>query len=268
MDEIIIGEKKYISSKQAAKATGYAKDYVGQLCREGRVPARLVGRSWYVLESAIQDHRFGNPINEQVDTEQKVPASESTHLPTWASPRYEALETESLPSVNRLRDEEKPVELVDVKENGSEVVQQTQDAWQAWFDRFEQTVEVSPEVESSETRQEVIGLESGHEKKQGTGESVGDINVPIRTAYEYKQRLPPEALLPRYTPIKTIYNVHNEPMRGRDGYGRIVRAITISSVLLSTIAAITALLGSGYLDTYVISNRQVGIVAGVILYDK
>ena len=59
MDEILIEEKKYVSSKRAAKMTGYAKDYIGQLCREGRVPARLVGRSWYVLETAIQDHRFG-----------------------------------------------------------------------------------------------------------------------------------------------------------------------------------------------------------------
>lgn len=37
MDELIIGEKTYLSSKRAAKITGYAKDYVGQLCREGRV---------------------------------------------------------------------------------------------------------------------------------------------------------------------------------------------------------------------------------------
>ncbi|MHB1163603.1 MAG: hypothetical protein ACYCZZ_03760, partial [Minisyncoccota bacterium] len=59
MDELLIEGKKYISSKQAAKITGYAKDYIGQLCREGRVSARLVGRSWYVLEAAIQDHRFG-----------------------------------------------------------------------------------------------------------------------------------------------------------------------------------------------------------------
>ncbi len=59
MEEIVFDGKKYISSKLAAKLTGYAKDYVGQLCREGRVTARLVGRSWYVLEDSIKEHRFG-----------------------------------------------------------------------------------------------------------------------------------------------------------------------------------------------------------------
>src|SRR3989344_3577258 len=102
MDEILIGEKKYVSSKQAAKMTGYAKDYVGQLCREGRVPARLVGRSWYVLESAIQDHRFGG---DAVDTRpvQSSPAISLTH--TWESARYESSDaaTDTLPSLNRLQ---------------------------------------------------------------------------------------------------------------------------------------------------------------------
>ncbi len=59
MEEIVFDGKKYISSKLAAKLTGYAKDYVGQLCRESRVTARLVGRSWYVLEDSIKEHRFG-----------------------------------------------------------------------------------------------------------------------------------------------------------------------------------------------------------------
>ena len=73
MDELVIGDKKYVSSKQAAKVTGYAKDYIGQLCREGRVPARLVGRSWYVLESAIHDHRFGD---QKTPREQEASAAE------------------------------------------------------------------------------------------------------------------------------------------------------------------------------------------------
>lgn len=58
MDELTIDGKTYISSKKAAVITGYAKDYVGQLCREGRVEARLVGRSWYVYEPSLSAHRF------------------------------------------------------------------------------------------------------------------------------------------------------------------------------------------------------------------
>lgn len=59
MDELKIGEEVYISTKRAARVTGYAKDYIGQLCREGRVEAKLVGRSWYVREESLRGHRFG-----------------------------------------------------------------------------------------------------------------------------------------------------------------------------------------------------------------
>jgi hypothetical protein len=59
MNEITIGDKVYISAKRAAEITGYARDYVGQLCREGHMDAKMVGRSWYVYEPAIRAHRFG-----------------------------------------------------------------------------------------------------------------------------------------------------------------------------------------------------------------
>lgn len=100
MDEILIDEKKYVSSKRAAKVTGYAKDYIGQLCREGRVPARLVGRSWYVLETAIHDHRFGKQhIEEEIAQKTSLPPRAFPH--TWESPRYEAFPAEILPLVKR-----------------------------------------------------------------------------------------------------------------------------------------------------------------------
>lgn len=44
----------YISAKRAAKISGYVNDYIGQLCRDGKLQAKMVGRSWYVsLESLI-----------------------------------------------------------------------------------------------------------------------------------------------------------------------------------------------------------------------
>ncbi len=42
MNELTLDGKTYVSSRRAAEITGYAKDYVGQLCREGHVEARLV----------------------------------------------------------------------------------------------------------------------------------------------------------------------------------------------------------------------------------
>lgn len=158
MDELLIGDEKYISTKRAAKITGYAKDYVGQLCREGRVSARQVGRAWYVLETAIKEHRFGEdekhddakkhhvshkhkpetnkkekdkdkdergkpePVvtfntekddkeeeesreDEEVEEDKKenVPFEDEHKLPDASGvPRYETLEADILPSLNRL----------------------------------------------------------------------------------------------------------------------------------------------------------------------
>lgn len=53
MDALEIQGRRYISSKRASELTGYAKDYVGQLAREGKIPGSRLGRAWYVDESAI-----------------------------------------------------------------------------------------------------------------------------------------------------------------------------------------------------------------------
>ncbi|MEK7634818.1 MAG: hypothetical protein AAB446_00050, partial [Patescibacteria group bacterium] len=57
--------KKYISASRAAEVTGYASDYIGQLCRGKKVTATLVGRSWYVLESEILNHKEKNLISHK-----------------------------------------------------------------------------------------------------------------------------------------------------------------------------------------------------------
>jgi len=47
-----------------------------------------------------------------------------------------------------------------------------------------------------------------------------------------------------------------------------MRAIHVSGVLFATLATILAVIGSGYFDKYIISNRQVSIITGVVLYNK
>ena len=121
MDEITIGEKTYISSKQAAKITGYAKDYVGQLCREGRVEARLVGRNWYVLDSAIREHRFGKGETVQ---EEKAPTPEPDRVSTWEKPQYEAETPILVPSFSR---------KADSGDIGTPAIADMQSAWREWF---------------------------------------------------------------------------------------------------------------------------------------
>lgn len=52
--------KKYISSSRAAKISGYVNDYIGQLCRDGKLECRMVGRSWYVSFESLIAHKNAN----------------------------------------------------------------------------------------------------------------------------------------------------------------------------------------------------------------
>jgi hypothetical protein len=43
-----------LSLSQAARLTGYHQDYLGQLCRLGKLPAKKVGRNWWTSKEALQ----------------------------------------------------------------------------------------------------------------------------------------------------------------------------------------------------------------------
>jgi|GEM_PF-2189397 len=57
MEELEIDGKKFVKSRDAAKKTGYTTDYIGQLCREKEINARMVGRSWYVDLDDVVAHK-------------------------------------------------------------------------------------------------------------------------------------------------------------------------------------------------------------------
>lgn len=259
MDEILIEEKKYVSSKQAAKITGYAKDYIGQLCREGRVPARLVGRSWYVLETAIQDHRFGAADiqpKESGQTTEETASSDQVVPSTWESPRYEAY----------------PDNL--------------QDSWKEWFNRVSDTKTAVPDpipntepvkeeikeddVETSSTIEEMPEPENKREEKDEHKESGAETNVPLRVIYQE----PPAELLPRNIIEKQEEQPQIEPKEDIEkdssikANKRVIKAIKVSSILVATLFAVLAFVNSGYLDKYLISSIQVRIISGSILYIK
>jgi len=257
MDEILIEEKKYISSKRASEITGYAKDYIGQLCREGRVPARLVGRGWYVLETAIQDHRFGSSETEQ----KKVSDNAPEQAMSWESPRYEAVYDEILPSVNRLREESgEPMD----NEKESDSTQNIQDSWREWFDRFgnKETSE-SVELEKHEEKKEI-------EKREDKKEEDAHINIPIHTIY----RTLPSDLLPRHTAAHQVE--HKETSKREQAVPKmkvktnrtLIGVFQIAGIAIALITATTAVIGSGYLDEYVLSSSRASMIAGVMLYNR
>jgi hypothetical protein len=255
MDELVIGEKKYISSKQAAKITGYAKDYIGQLCREGRVPARLVGRSWYVLETAIQDHRFGE-ANTQADVnEVHEPTSAQS---TWESPRYEALKVEELPVITPADDN-----LIVSRDNPVELHQNLHDSWKAWFDTVKtepeedkQIPDVEPEPEKPE--------ESPEDEAEGTVVPIRAINMP---AYHPL----PDELLPRRMQAQ---KGNDEPLRvsmgnnSSKGLRRLAMALSIFGGLAAITTVALATLGSGILDQYISGHNRIDQLAGISVFRR
>jgi len=148
MDELTIDEKVYVSSKRAAKITGYAKDYVGQLCREGRVDARLVGRNWYVLEASIMEHRFGATPADQKEPataaakEAAEPAIQISKAvtDTWDAPSYQP----EVPSVLPYLEAKEPTTPPDTRK----VVSEMQEAWQEWFAERKPGLEALPNASS------------------------------------------------------------------------------------------------------------------------
>ncbi len=47
-NDLLFDGKTYISVGRASKKLGYTADYLGQLCRAGKIDARMIGRTWYV----------------------------------------------------------------------------------------------------------------------------------------------------------------------------------------------------------------------------
>lgn len=151
MDEITIGDKLYVSSKRAAQITGYAKDYIGQLCREGRVEARLVGRNWYVLDSALRAHRFGK--EEAPEPKNEAPKSPESPISTWKRPEYIPETPVFVPTLAP-----KPVNPPQDQDLGSPAIADMQTAWREWFQDKKEVVAApdAAEAEVEAPKREVI----------------------------------------------------------------------------------------------------------------
>lgn len=235
MDELIIDEKKYVSSKQAAKITGYAKDYVGQMCREGRIPAQLVGRSWYVLESAIREHRFGDAASAD-----RVPAgqTDTVHVDAvsvaavWDMPRYESIVHEPLPEPRK----DEPVTPAPASPNKS-----IDESWDEWYRLVQAKKDAGPQpetlAEGTVDQESQISVKVYHE-------GVVDEERVTMDAYEKSARRP----------------------RQKVRVGRVAYRIVISILALAAVAL--AAINSGYLDRYITSYSRDLVPAGINVLTK
>jgi hypothetical protein len=242
MDEILIEDKRYISSKQAAKITGYAKDYIGQLCREGRVQARLVGRSWYVLDSAIKDHRFGNTV----ESEKETPKIYTTSVESEEISHIKPLEEEILPSIEKIKSSRIAVTASEKEadEELKEEISPIQDSWRAWFDQIN---EVKPV--------EVIENEGNEEEVSSAAETLADTVVPVRAIHHSILEPKESSFFPTVAKegILKEKEIIDQSVIARGG-SKFFFSIKIFSVLLALTFIILAALGTGYFDSYLISS--------------
>jgi len=124
VNELLIKGKKYISSKRASELTGYAKDYIGQLVRMGKLPAQRVGRSWYVEEGSLLIHSRSNQTNSNTEKAISTDAfrksltllqGEEYSLPkTWSSISYLTDISDLFPS---LKEKSPSSDILEEKEN-------------------------------------------------------------------------------------------------------------------------------------------------------
>jgi hypothetical protein len=277
MDELTIDDKKYISSKRAAQITGYAKDYIGQLCREGYVEAKRVGRSWYVLEAAIKDHRFGGEPRKEKELATPKDSSDFTIVrreeerpssPAASMPRYEAMEP---PSINLLRKEEP--KATEAAPQGPAGTQDFHTAWQNWFDAFH----TPPHEDFPADRAP---------QAQATTEPVyaPRFELPeLRAAPKEEVAIPIHHLAPREAPYlpptpaapalevrveDAMHRPHaptSRPVRGMRASRVIVTAVCL---ILCTSAAALAALGSGYFDNSLISLERAYGIDGISVINK
>lgn len=104
MDSIVLRGRTFIKASKIAKELGYTSDYIGQLCRGGKIEAELVGRTWFVDEASIRDHketRYRSSAKATKKTLQRLvidsPKQEKSVGYKSLSVRYESDEADLLP---------------------------------------------------------------------------------------------------------------------------------------------------------------------------
>ena len=241
-----------------------------------------------MLETALQDHRFGSAKAESKGEETKPsPArtGEAAFPQTWEAPRYEASPVEVLPSVNRLHELESEAVPTDVSSDSpSEALAQEgavakeesvgEDSWKEWFERFDNVAKATvpavaaPEMPESEEKEVAPTFTVG-----APTESVGEdqaVNVPIHAVY---QPLSAE-LLPRIAketsrePVTLAREEPDVPAREPRGRRSSFRALQAMMVIVTLVSVAIAVLGTGYLDSYVILDSRVSALAGIVYYNR
>ena len=118
MEEISVNGENYVKASVLAKNFGYTPDYIGQLCRAEQVKCTLVGRSWYVNEESLREHRKGRYRSSSAKSKEhlrKVVEDQSSaplQMKSSSTVRYETDEEDLFPVLKK-EEESSPVHKED-----------------------------------------------------------------------------------------------------------------------------------------------------------
>jgi len=111
MEVLVLDGKNYVKVSKAAKDLGYATDYVGQLCRSGKVDAHLIGRTWYVNQDDLSTHRVEKKRMSRIKAREQAKRSIEEHRTKIKEPQnnyrniaiqYEEDSSELIPKTKKL----------------------------------------------------------------------------------------------------------------------------------------------------------------------
>jgi hypothetical protein len=123
MKSIQINGKNYVKARDLAEDLGYTTDYIGQLCRGGKVDAELVGRTWYVDPESVHSHKATRYRSTKAKSQEAVKIAihrlkdESPARSVGSSPTtvhltthsYEEDDAELIPTLRRHETQDAPV---------------------------------------------------------------------------------------------------------------------------------------------------------------
>ena len=58
-DEIYLDGVRYISAGDSAALSGFTRDYIARLCKDGKISGRRVGKQWYANLESLQKFILG-----------------------------------------------------------------------------------------------------------------------------------------------------------------------------------------------------------------
>ncbi len=142
MEVLVLDGKEFVKASKAAKELGYASDYVGQLCRGGKIAAHLVGRTWYVNKLELSSHKTEKKRNSRVKAREYAKKTieehrikqkeEGQNIHRNIDISYESDDTDLIPKTRKLTIESRPIAnsgLTEVDESPSFVLENKGEAF-------------------------------------------------------------------------------------------------------------------------------------------